>query len=567
MTPAPPDAPGRTSLADMDAALGRLQEGAAAFARLPVARRIALVQSMRRGYARIARASVEAACLAKGITPGTPAAGEEWLSGPVITLTHLRQWEDALRSIARTGTTGIGPIRETIDGRPCVRGYPRSRLDQAVFPSLAAEVRLRAGERVEERAAFYRDGRADGRVVLVLGAGNVNAIPPLDVATRLFNEGKACILKMHPVNAYLGPLLEDAFADAVRPGYLAVVYGGADEGAYLAGHRAVDEIHITGSDRTHDALVFGPPGPEQERRRAQKRPALDKPITSELGNISPVIVVPGAYTDRQLGWQADHIAGGVVNNASFNCNANKLLVTARSWPQGRDLLARLLAVLRATPPRRAYYPGAADRFESLVAGRAEAVRLGAGPPGTLPWTLLPDLDPQAAEERAFREEPFCAVLSQTAIDATDPAAFLAEAVRFVNERVWGTLSATVVVSPRTLRDPAVARALEQALVDLRYGTVGLNLWAGFGFGIGTPWGGYPGSPQDDIQSGRGFVHNTAMLEGVEKTVLRHPLTAFPKPVTSASHRTLHLIGPRLSALEADGNWLRLPGLIAPALLG
>jgi len=58
-----------------------------------------------------------------------------------------------------------------------------------------------------------------------------------------------------------------------------------------------------------------------------------------------------------------------------------------------------------------------------------------------------------------------------------------------------------------------------------------------------------------------------MLEGVEKTVLRHPVTSFPKPVTSASHRTLHRIGPPLTALQAGGSWLGLPGLLAAALRG
>ena len=36
----------------------------------------------------------------------------------------------------------------------------------------------------------------------------------MDVLTKMFNEGKVCILKMNPVNAYLGPFLEEAFADA-----------------------------------------------------------------------------------------------------------------------------------------------------------------------------------------------------------------------------------------------------------------------------------------------------------------------------------------------------------------
>ena len=73
-------------------------------------------------------------------------------------------------------------------------------------------------------------------------------------------------------------------------GYLAVCYGGADVGAYLVEHPLIDEIHITGSDKTHDMMVWGPPGPEREERKRKKEPKLKKEITSELGNVSPVIV-------------------------------------------------------------------------------------------------------------------------------------------------------------------------------------------------------------------------------------------------------------------------------------
>ena len=43
----------------------------------------------------------------------------------------------------------------------------------------------------------------------------------------------------------------------IEPGYLRIVYGGGAEGAYLVNHATVEEIHITGSDKTHDAIVFG----------------------------------------------------------------------------------------------------------------------------------------------------------------------------------------------------------------------------------------------------------------------------------------------------------------------
>ena len=83
----------------------------------------------------------------------------------------------------------------------------------------------------EHQASFYRRPH-EGRVCAVLGAGNVNSIPPTDCLYKLFVEGTACVLKMNPVNAYLGPFLERAFAPLVRSATCSrVVYGGAEEGA------------------------------------------------------------------------------------------------------------------------------------------------------------------------------------------------------------------------------------------------------------------------------------------------------------------------------------------------
>ena len=53
-------------------------------------------------------------------------------------------------------------------------------------------------------AAFYRERGPHGGVALVLGAGNVNSIPPLDALYRLIARGQVVLLKMNPVNDYLG---------------------------------------------------------------------------------------------------------------------------------------------------------------------------------------------------------------------------------------------------------------------------------------------------------------------------------------------------------------------------
>ncbi len=553
----------------LDEALARLRDGARTWVERPLAGRIALARSMLAGASRVAERSVAAACVAKGLVPGSLGEGEEWLSSPYTTLRLLRQTVRSLVMLERNGNTPVGPTGETQDGRLTVRVFPASRLDALLFLGIRGEVQLEAGtdeaELHRSRARFYKQREHDGRVCLVLGAGNVNSIPPADVLTKLFNEGKVCLLKMNPVNAYMGPLLEQAFADAIAAGYLAIAYGGAEEGAYLASHPAVDEIHMTGSDKTHDALVWGPPGPERAERMARGTPLLVKEVTSELGNITPVLVVPGPWTDRELEYQADDVAGMVTHNASFNCIAGKMLVLPKGWRLRDRFLDLVMDRMGMTPARRAWYPGAQQRYAALTDRRAGLRRVGGGE-GVLPWTLVTGLDPEDVAERAFSSEPFCSILSETQVGSEDPLEFLDAAVRFSNERLWGTLSAALVVSGRTQSDRTTAAALDGAVRRLRYGSVCVNVWPGLAYSSGTgPWGAYPGSPLTDIQSGRGFVHNTLMLERVEKLVLRGPSWSAIKLPYFPSHRSAHLLGRRLASLEEDGRWRKLPGVVGAAL--
>jgi acyl-CoA reductase-like NAD-dependent aldehyde dehydrogenase len=563
----PAAGPETTAQADLDRIANRLKEAAPRFASLQASERGRLLAGMSNGYASIAAASVRAACDAKRIPRGSPLEGEEWSLGPVITLHNMRLLRASLASLTHAGTTPIGPVGHTMDGRVRVRVFPTTTLDRMLFYGITADVHLQPGVTAEDRARVYRRPDHAGVVVLILGAGNVNAITPLDVTTKMFNEGKVCLVKMNPVNAYLGPFLETAFAEVIGLGYLAITYGGAVEGQYLADHPAVDEIHLTGSEGTHDALVWGPPGPAREARKAAGTPRLSKPVTAELGNISPVIVVPGPYTPRQLAWQAENIAGGVVNNASFNCNAHKMLIAGGPPARRTELVEAIARVLRSVPPRYAYYPGAEARYRALTHGREQVDTFGEAQNGRLPWTVLRHLDPADVNEPAFRTEPFCSILSETSLDTSDPVEFLESAVQLANTRLWGTLVASIVVHPATRADPVIGAALDRAIAALRYGTVGVNIWGAYGFALGPPWGGHPTATLADIQSGLGFVHNTAMLEGIEKTVLQQPIVNFPKPVHFPSHRTAGTLGRRLARIEATGNWLRLPPVTAAALRG
>ncbi len=124
------------------------------------------------------------------------------------------------------------------------------------------------------------------------------------------------------------------------------------------------------------------------------------------------------------------------------------------------------------------------------------------------------------------------------------------------------------MDPRTAADPAVRPTLSRAVADLRYGTVSVNHWSAVGFGLGTsPWGAHPGHSRTDIGSGTGFVHNPLMFDCVEKSVVRSPFRARPKPIWFVGHRTAHRLAPHLIRHEATGSlaellpvsWLALRG--------
>ena len=95
----------------------------------------------------------------------------------------------------------------------------------------------------------------------------------------------------------------------------------------------------------------------------QNDPILKKPITSELGNVTPWVIVPGRYTEAQLRSQAENVIASITNNASFNCIATRMLITCRSWPQRDHFLDLVERILATVPSRYAYYPGAIERYE------------------------------------------------------------------------------------------------------------------------------------------------------------------------------------------------------------
>jgi acyl-CoA reductase-like NAD-dependent aldehyde dehydrogenase len=562
-----------SSQAAMDEAVRQLVTRKDAWVAVPVSERIAIVDRLINDFAALAPRWIAACCRAKGIALNSPGAADEWDAGAWTLMHHLRQMHRALTDIAREGRPRIpGPVKTRPDGQVVAGVFPQTSYDKILFSGLAAEVWMEPGVTAEElpatQAVSYSDKQHPGQVALVLGAGNVSSIAPLDVLYKLMVEDRVVVLKTNPVNAYLGPLIEESFRALVEPGYLRVVYGGATEGAYLCNHPDVYEIHITGSDKTFDAIVFGT-GAEGAARKAAGQPILHKRITGELGNVSPVIVVPGPWSASDIAYQAEHLATMLTNNAGYNCNATRVILNHDGWNQRQKLMGQMQDILRKVPTRAAYYPGARDRYQSFVAAHPEAVQMGTAQGEELPWALIPSVNPNNVEDIAFTTEAFCSVFAETALPAASVAEYVDRAVEFCNEKIYGTLNATILVHPQSLKDHAVAEAVERAVANLRYGTVAVNYWAAGGFCLGTTtWGAFPGHQLGDIQSGIGVVHNSLMFSRPQKSVMRSSFRVVPTPPWFATRdRAGREVFRRLTYLEQSPSMAKIPALAIAALRG
>ena len=494
---------------------------------------------------------------------------EELLSGPLIAVRLLRLLEQSFSDLLLYGHTRLPqaealPYERRIHGKSMLPIFPTLSLwDRLIFRGISADaILMEQADPRKRHSDLYRQlqDTSVSKISLVLGAGNVSSVPFSDAIHKSLVCGHQVILKMNPVNAYLKPIFERAFAPLFQEGLLVAIEGDSQVGQALVDHPDVDDVHLTGSAHTHDRIVWGDDPQEILARKEAGTPRLTKPVTSELGNVSPWIIVPGVYTTKELTSQAMHLAASITNNAGFNCLATRVIVTCQNWPQRREFLRLLQQNLQSIPKRPAYYPGALERYR-----RFTQTNIDPDDSGCLPYRLL---ESQSIDQNplVFQEESFTCVCVETPLASQTAAQFLDEAVALCNLRLPGTLCASVSFPKLFVEQKR--RIISQALGTLRYGCVSVNQWSALAYSLLTPpWGGAPGASLEDAQSGIGQVHNTYLLERVEKTVLYGPLVNFPKPVWFPGHRNALRVGRELIGLYHQPSNYRLMKLFQHALIG
>ncbi len=564
------------SFEKIDASIEKLQTAKNKWALLPISNKIEKLKNLNKKIGENAQQWVDLSVKHKQIDENSTLAGEEWSTGPWAVISSVNAYMQTLNEIENGNLNRlINGIKKRQDGQLKVKVFPSNFYETLLFNQIKGEIWMQkevtSDNLLQNMAVFYRQKEPQGKVSLVLGAGNINSIPPLDVLYNLLVKGEVVLLKMNPINDYLSPVFEVIFESFIKDDYVKIVNGGIDEGKYLTTHPDIETIHITGSEKTHDAIVYGS-GEEGLKRKKENNPKLDasKPIRSELGGIGPMIVVPGPWNEKDIDFQSQNIATAKLHNGGHNCVASQVLILPKKWEHSKKLLASVRKYLNEIPYRTAYYPGSQNRQRSAVQAYPDSEELI----GKIPRTLITNLDSDNKKEYAFQTEFFGAIYAETSIDGDTPLQFLQNAVKFCNSSLHGTLGATILIHPKTMKE--LGDELENCIADLQYGAIGINIWNGVVFLLPQcTWGAFPGHTYDDIQSGIGVVHNSLMFDKPEKTVLYGPFRTLPralnlappKPPWFVTNKTANKTMERITNFALKPNIFKLPGIFYSALKG
>ena len=443
-------------------------------------------------------------------TSKTPAEGEEWLGGPFAAVLATQYYIDTLQSNEDLS------LKSYNEEENSYKVFPNKFIERLTFPFIDAKVYFNKSmsfDDINKFRGFSKRYDIDPSITLVLGAGNFSSIPYLDVLYHLITRRSVILLKLNPVNDYLKPVFEKVFQNFIERGYVIVSTGNVDESKYMANHQGVDHIHLTGSDKTFEEIVYGRHLNDKERKLKNLPKLNTKNITSELGNVTPIIIHPGNWSTSDIKYQARKIVTGKLNNNGFNCIAAQVVVLPDGWGQTDTLIKYIKFYMNKAKDRKAYYPESIERLNKLEKDKAyERVNKLS--------CVTPHLTREIKAYNKYElDEVWSSALYFKRIPYSSSEDFSNKAIDYCNNYLWGNLGVSVIM--KDYDKNLNSHILENYIEKLEYGTVAINEWAAIGYIIPQlPWGGFPGNKDNDIQSGKSIVHNSMLFESPLKGVVQ-----------------------------------------------
>ena len=493
----------------------------------------------------------------KGTTK-TPAEGEEWLGGPFASVLATQYY---IKSLTNDDDLDEGNFNNSENS---YKVFPNNFIERITFPFINAKVYFNKSmsfEDINKFRGFSKRYDIEPSITLVLGAGNFSSIPYLDVLYHLITRRSVILLKLNPVNDYLKPVFEKVFKNFIERGYIIVTNGNINESKYMTTHPGINHIHLTGSDKTYEDIVYGRELTGNERSIKTVSKINPKPITSELGNVTPIIIHPGKWSTSDIKYQARKIVTGKLNNNGFNCIAAQVVVLPDGWGHTETLIKYVKYYMNKAKDRKAYYPDSIERLTKLEKDKSyERVN-------SLSCTT-PHL---TREIKAYNKYELDEVWSSTIyfrkIAYSNAEDYVKKSIDYCNNELWGNLGVSVII--KNHNNKFNKHITNSYIENLKYGTIAINEWAAIGYIIPQlPWGGFPGNKDNDIQSGQSVVHNSMLFEsplkGIVETKFRiSRLIDPPWFITNRKSRRLFM---NLTYFQINNTKINLIKLIFSALI-
>eukprot|EP00977_Amphora_coffeiformis_P010154 scaffold2363_cov159-Amphora_coffeaeformis.AAC.16 len=422
------------------------------------------------------------------------------LGSSVTFANNLATAIDLYESLQKTGQL-LQPISvtkvEAAENLYDAHVFPLTYKESFMFPTQKMILRI-AGE---EPPVVQNPLDKPPGIIAILGAGNTGS--SVELIKSLFFDNRVVVHKAHPLNAESDKMWETI----LKPLYdhKALSTCDPDDGPALCKDARISKVFFTGSCGTAKMI--------------QKNSV--SPLIAECGGVNPVVVVPGdkPWTAAELEHQAMHIAtigkylGGAV------CARPQLVVTCKNWPQRQEFLDCMVRALRdGTPGVSSWYPDSENRFAKFQQEHTNStvIEPESGKHGKQSRVLwIPDV---SETDYVCKNEAFCQVFAETALDTNHIASeFLPAASEFCNNKLFGSLCATILVDDATLKSHE--QAVSQAITDLRYGSIAINGNAALVWTLAhLVWGGLD-TESGPIESGRGNFGNPFGYHNAVKSIV------------------------------------------------
>ncbi len=485
--------------------------------------------------------------------------GEEWIGGPFSCIYALQYFIDYLQNDDGLDVTKFDESTKSY------KVFPTKNIEKLLFPFLEGEIRfgknLNFNQINEYRGFANRFNNNKPKITLILGAGNVSSIPVLDALFHMIAHKSVIYIKLNPVNDYLLPIFTQVFEPFISRGFMIITEGDMEASKYLTEHEGFQQTHLTGSNYTYENIVYGRTLSDKERSLKTLPKINKKPITTELGNVTPIIVHPGNWSRAEIRHQAKKIVTAKLNNSGFNCIAAQVIVLPKNWKHTDKLKRDIKYYLKKVGDTTSYYPGASENLNDLVQTENydQINNLSCSTP-----FLVSDLN---LEKEYANKEVWSTALYFHELPYSTYENFCSNAVDYVNNHLWGNLGVTVLI--KNHKKKTNQGILNTYIEELKYGTVAINEWSALGFVIPTlPWGGYPGNKDNYIQSGQGYVHNALLFESPQKGIVysRFRLSPLIDPPWFVTNKKAHRIFRHLTYYQATKSKINLIKLIFSTLI-